>query len=176
MADDNTADEEREPRGKGSIHSIPLDHGGDVPKLAPSSLPQDVNMAVLKQSAVANGNQATGKPSAMKSNQATHLPGDALKTMLFKKSIKKEGSTCDFRESGVCINFSPKAVPEVKPITCFLWSPSAVSLPLDADESLVSSVIQLACDDPVGVNFTGIKVALSHSATGRIRAGDERTN
>jgi len=30
---------------------------------------------------------------------------------------------------------------------------------------LVSSVIQLACDDQVGVNFTGIKVALSHSAT-----------
>ena len=72
---------------------------------------------------------------------------------------------CDFRESGVCIKFSPKAVPEVKLITCLLWSPSAVTLPLDADESLVSSVIQLACDDQVGVNFTGIKVALSHSAT-----------
>lgn len=49
-------------------------------------------------------------------------------------------------------------------ITCSLWRSSAVSLPLQADESLVSSVIQLACDDPVGVNFTGVTVALSHSA------------
>ena len=48
-------------------------------------------------------------------------------------------------------------------ITCSLWRSSAVSLPLQADESLVSSVIQLACDDPVGVNFTGVTVALSHS-------------
>ena len=55
-------------------------------------------------------------------------------------------------------------MPEVKLITCSLWRPSAVSLPLQADESLVSSVIQLACDDPVGVNFSGVTLVLSHSA------------
>lgn len=38
------------------------------------------------------------------------------------------------------------------------------SLPFEADESLVSSVIQLDCDDPKGVNSSGITVALSHSA------------
>ena len=55
-------------------------------------------------------------------------------------------------------------MPEAKLITCFLWRSSAVSLPLEADESVVSSVIQLACDDPEGVNFSGVTVALSHSA------------
>ena len=81
-----------------------------------------------------------------------------------RESVKGEGFTWDCRESGVCIKFSPKAVPEAKLITCSLWRPSAVSLPLQADESLVSSVIQLACDDPVGVNFSGVTLALSHSA------------
>ena len=55
-------------------------------------------------------------------------------------------------------------MPEAKLITCLLWSSSHVSLPLEADESLVSSIIQLACDDPEGVNFSGVTVALSHSA------------
>lgn len=39
-----------------------------------------------------------------------------------------------------------------------------MSVPLEDDETLVSSVIQLECDDPAGVNFTGITLALSHSA------------
>ena len=37
-------------------------------------------------------------------------------------------------------------------------------VPLEDDESLVSSVIQLECDNPAGVNFTCITLALSHSA------------
>ena len=56
-------------------------------------------------------------------------------------------------------------MPEAKLITCLLWRSSAVSLPLEANESLVSSIIQLTCDDPQGVNFSGVTVALSHSAT-----------
>ena len=55
-------------------------------------------------------------------------------------------------------------MPEPKIIVCSTWRPYAVSLPLENDETLVSSVIELHCDDPVGVNFTGITVALSHSA------------
>lgn len=55
-------------------------------------------------------------------------------------------------------------MPEPKIITCSLWRPNAVSGLLEDDETLVSSVIQLECDDLVGVNFTGITLALSHSA------------
>ena len=56
-------------------------------------------------------------------------------------------------------------MPEAKLVTCSLWRSSAVSLPLEANESLVSSIIQLDCDDAEGVNFSGVTVALSHSAT-----------
>lgn len=68
------------------------------------------------------------------------------------------------KESGVWIAFSPKTVPEPRRITCYSWSHNAVLVPLEDDETLVSSVIQLECDDPAGVNFTGITLALSHSA------------
>ena len=82
-----------------------------------------------------------------------------------RETIAGRGFTWDYRESGVCIKFSPKSVPEAKLITCSSWRSSAVSLPLEAGESLVSNVIQLSCDDPEGVNFTGVTVALSHSAS-----------
>ena len=55
-------------------------------------------------------------------------------------------------------------MPQPKIIVCSTWRPNAVSLPLEDDETLVSSVIELQCDDPVGVDFTGITLALSHSA------------
>jgi len=67
-------------------------------------------------------------------------------------------------ESGVCVKFSPKTVPEPKLITCYSWRRNTVVVPLEDDETLVSSVVQLGCDDAVGVNFTGITLALSHSA------------
>lgn len=60
--------------------------------------------------------------------------------------------------------FSPKAVQEPKRITCYSWRHNATLVPLDDDETLVSSVIELECDDPSGVNFNGITLALSHSA------------
>jgi len=56
-------------------------------------------------------------------------------------------------------------VPDGKEITCSWRPPSDVLPALEGDESLVSSVIQLECDDSEGVNFTGVTVALSHSAT-----------
>lgn len=55
-------------------------------------------------------------------------------------------------------------MPKPKLFTCSLWYPSADSLHLEADESLVSNVIELTCDDSEGVKFSGITVALSHSA------------
>ena len=68
------------------------------------------------------------------------------------------------KESGVWIAFSPKTVPEPKRITCYSWRHSAALVSLEDDETLVSSVIELECDNPAGVNFTGITLALSHSA------------
>lgn len=62
------------------------------------------------------------------------------------------------------------AVSEPKQITCSLWSPETCSPPLKENESLVSNVIELSCDDgPLGAEFNqdGDKkatVMLSHSA------------
>ena len=56
-------------------------------------------------------------------------------------------------------------MPSPKLITSSLWRPSTVSLPLKDDESLVSNVIELACDDPSGqIELSEVTVALSHSA------------
>ena len=74
-----------------------------------------------------------------------------------------EASSYFSKESGVWLAFSPKTVPKPKRITCYSWRRNAVSLPLEDDEILVSSIIQLECDDPAGVTFTGITLALSHS-------------
>ena len=75
------------------------------------------------------------------------------------------GSSWFYKDSGVWITFFSKAVPEPKLITCSLWRYSAVSPPLESDETLVSNVIELSCDDPDGVIFSEISVALSHSVS-----------
>ena len=75
-----------------------------------------------------------------------------------------EASSYFSKESGVWLAFSPKTVLEPKRITCYSWRRSAVLVPLENDETLVSTIIQLECDDPAGVTFTGITLALSHSA------------
>lgn len=55
-------------------------------------------------------------------------------------------------------------MPAPKLITSALWRPSTVSLPLKDDESLVSNVIELACDDLSCIELSDVTVALSHSA------------
>ena len=75
-----------------------------------------------------------------------------------------EASSYFSKESGVWLAFSPKALPKPKRITCYSWHRSAVPVPFEDDETLVSTIIQLVCDDPAGVTFTGIILALSHSA------------
>lgn len=69
------------------------------------------------------------------------------------------------KESGICIKFSPNAVQTPVMVTSSLWRPGTVSLPLQDDETLVSNIIELACDDPVAIQFSKVTVALSHSAT-----------
>ena len=50
-------------------------------------------------------------------------------------------------------------------VKCFLWHHTAASqLFKDSDEILVSSVIELSCDDPLDRQFSEVTVALSHSA------------
>ena len=69
------------------------------------------------------------------------------------------------KESGICIKFSPNAVQTPVMVTSSLWRPGTVSLPLQDDETLVSNIIELACDDPVAIQFSKVTVTLSHSAT-----------
>lgn len=68
-------------------------------------------------------------------------------------------------EAGVWIKFSSKAVSDPRLITCSMWNSGVFSPPLEENEALVSNVIELACDEPDGINFSGVTVALSHSAT-----------
>jgi len=50
-------------------------------------------------------------------------------------------------------------------VTSSLWRPGTVSPPLEDNETLVSNIIDLACDEPVHIDFSKVTVALSHSAT-----------
>ena len=75
-----------------------------------------------------------------------------------------EGNSWTLKKTGVYIKFPPKAMPFPKLVTSLLWRPSAASLPLNDDESLVSNIIELWCDDVVGIQFSEITVTLSHSA------------
>ena len=79
--------------------------------------------------------------------------------------VKGKCSSWIFKEIGVCIKFSSKAVPDPRLITCFLWRPGIESPPLKENETLVSNVIELDCDEPFGIKFSGITVSLVHSAT-----------
>lgn len=79
-------------------------------------------------------------------------------------TVSVEASSFFSKENGVWLAFSPKTVAKPKRVTCYSWSRSAEVVRLEDDETLVSSIIQLECDDPAGVTFTGITLALSHSA------------
>ncbi len=78
--------------------------------------------------------------------------------------VSGEGASWILKKTGVCIKFPPKPLPAPKLITSALWRPRTVSLTLKDDESLVSNVIELACDDLSGIELSGVTVALSHSA------------
>lgn len=79
--------------------------------------------------------------------------------------VTEEGSSWSFEESGICIKFSPNAVQAPVMVTSSLWRPGTVSLPLEDDETLVSNIIELACDNPVAIQFSEVTLTLSHSAT-----------
>ena len=82
----------------------------------------------------------------------------------YRELVPEEGFTWILKETGILIKFFPKAVPDPRLVTCSLWKPGIVSLLLEDNESLVSNVIELDCDDPHDVVFSSIEVALSHSA------------
>lgn len=82
----------------------------------------------------------------------------------YRELVPEEGFTWILKETGVLVNFFPKAVPDPRLVTCSLWKSGIVSPLLENNESLVSNVIELDCDDPHDVVFSSIEVALSHSA------------
>ena len=82
----------------------------------------------------------------------------------YRDLVSEEGFTWILKETGVLIKFLSKAVPDPRLVTCSLWKPGTVSPHLEENESLVSYVIELHCDDPLDVVFSSIEVALSHSA------------
>lgn len=66
--------------------------------------------------------------------------------------------------------FPLEALPTPAEVTCFLWNPRILSPPLERNEALVSSVMELACESLSGAEksykFNGkVKLALSHSAS-----------
>ncbi|KAJ7375534.1 hypothetical protein OS493_040553, partial [Desmophyllum pertusum] len=95
----------------------------------------------------------------------SHPQEKTSKRIIFADIVTEESSSWILKETGVCITFSPKAVPDPRLVTASLWRPSTVSPPLEENEMLVSNVIELACDDLVGITFSGVTVTLSHSAT-----------
>ena len=82
----------------------------------------------------------------------------------YRELVPEEGFTWILKETGVLVKFFPKAVPDPRLVTCSLWKPGIVSPLLENNESLVSNVIELDCDDPHDVVFSSIEVALSHFA------------
>ena len=82
----------------------------------------------------------------------------------YRELVPEEGFTWILKETGVLVNFFPKAVPDPRLVTCSLWKSGIVSPLLENNESLVSNVIELDCDDPHDVVFSSIEVALSHFA------------
>lgn len=87
-----------------------------------------------------------------------------VKIFSYRELVPEEGFTWILKETGVLVNFFPKAVPDPRLVTCSLWKSGIVSPLLENNESLVSNVIELDCDDPHDVVFSSIEVALSHSA------------
>ena len=82
----------------------------------------------------------------------------------YRELVPEKGFTWILKETGVLIKFFPKAVPNARLVSCSLWRPESVSHLFEDNESLVSNVIELDCDDPHDVVFSSIEVALSHSA------------
>jgi len=89
----------------------------------------------------------------------------ASKRIIFADLVTKEGASWILRETGICIKFTPNAVQAPIMVTSSLWCPGTVSPPLEEGETLVSNIIELACDYPADIEFSKVTVTLSHSAT-----------
>ena len=81
----------------------------------------------------------------------------------YRELVPEKGFTWILKETGVLIKFFPKAVPNARLVSCSFWRPESVSHLFEDNESLVSNVIELDCDDPHDVVFSSIEVALGHS-------------
>ncbi|PFX14538.1 hypothetical protein AWC38_SpisGene21295 [Stylophora pistillata] len=98
-----------------------------------------------------------------------------MKSLLYAESeeckVDHQGTTWNLTDiqAGGCITFTQDAVSMPLLFGCKLLEPTVEFPPLNKDERLVSSVIELTCDEQPDIHFTGqskgeVVVALSHSA------------
>ncbi|PFX25971.1 p53-induced protein with a death domain [Stylophora pistillata] len=85
--------------------------------------------------------------------------------------IGDQGTTWSLKdiEAGACLTFTRDAVSTPLLFDCRLYIPTVSFPPLNKDEKLVSSVIELTCDEQPGIHFSGegkgeVVIAFSHSA------------
>ncbi len=90
----------------------------------------------------------------------------------FRYEVSERGGVWKLQEiqAAACITFPQNAVTKPVLFKCTLWDSSTHFPPLKKGEALVSSVMELTCDDSLSSNFTGdfdkeVTVALSHSAS-----------
>ena len=98
-------------------------------------------------------------------NELNHVTSLIQLYLSNRDLVSKEGASWILKETGICIKFSPNAIPVPTMVTSSLWRPGTVSPPLEDDETLVSNIIELSCDDPDSIEFSKVTVTLSHSAT-----------
>ncbi|PFX19183.1 D-inositol 3-phosphate glycosyltransferase [Stylophora pistillata] len=98
-----------------------------------------------------------------------------MKSLLYTESeeckVDHQGTTWNLTDiqAGGCITFTQDAVSMPLLFGCKLLEPTVDFPPLNKDERLVSSVIELTCDEQPDIHFTGqskgeVVIALSHSA------------
>ncbi|XP_022790067.1 uncharacterized protein LOC111329602 [Stylophora pistillata] len=125
----------------------------------------------------------TSQRTAVSSTLKTETPNsgsqtkflDWMKNLPYAESerckIGDQGTTWSLKdiEAGACLTFTRDAVSTPLLFDCRLYIPTVSFPPLNKDEKLVSSVIELTCDEQPGIHFSGegkgeVVIAFSHSA------------
>ena len=93
-----------------------------------------------------------------------------INVICFRCEVGESGAVWRLQNTmAACLTFPQNAVKTTVVFQCILRQSTTDFQPLRKNEALVSNVIVLACDDPLGSEFTGhfdekVSVALSHSA------------
>lgn len=93
-----------------------------------------------------------------------------INVIYFRCEVGESGAVWRLQNTmAACLTFPQNAVKTTVVFQCILRQSTTDFQPLRKNEALVSNVIVLACDDPLGSEFNGhfdekVSVALSHSA------------